>query len=123
MAQLTIHVNGKPYDVGCEDGEEAHLRTLAGVVDAKAREAAPETGQLGETRVLLLAALVLADERGEAKARLDACEARLAALQAEGRGAEARGVAALDAAAQKIEAMASGRLDAASALEPGPARA
>jgi cell division protein ZapA len=123
MAQLTIHVNGKPYDVGCEDGEEAHLRALAAVVDAKAREAAPGGGQLGETRILLLAALVLADEGGEAKAGLDAREARLAALEAEGRGAEARAVAALDAAAQKIEAMASGRLDAASALESGPARA
>ena len=123
MAQLTIHVNGKPYDVGCEDGEEAHLRALAAVVDAKAREAAPEQGQLGETRILLLAALVLADERGEAKGRLDACEARIAAIETEGRGADARAVAALDAAAQKIEAMASARLDGASGLEPGPARA
>ncbi|MGI8840818.1 MAG: cell division protein ZapA [Caulobacteraceae bacterium] len=106
MAQLTIHVNAKPYVVGCEDGEEAHLRALAAVVDAKAREAAPEGGQLAETRVLLLAALILADELGEAQARLAAAEGQGAAFHAERRGAEARAVAAIEAAARKIEAMA-----------------
>ena len=25
MAQLTIEVNGRPYVVGCEDGQEQHL--------------------------------------------------------------------------------------------------
>ena len=36
MAQLTIHVNAKPYVVGCEDGEEDHLKALASLLDARA---------------------------------------------------------------------------------------
>ena len=30
MAQITIDINGKPYVVGCEDGQEAHLTEIAG---------------------------------------------------------------------------------------------
>ena len=108
MAQLTVHVNGKPYVVGCEDGEETHLLALASMIDAKAREAAPGAGQLGETRIMLLAALVLADELTEAKARAAAADGRVAALGAERRLADAKAVAALEAAAQRIEAMATG---------------
>ena len=110
MAQLTVHVNAKPYVVGCEDGEEAHLRALAAGIDAKAREAAPGAGQLGETRIMLLAALVLADELSEATARVAAAEGQLATLEDERRRADAKAVAALEAAVQKIEAMATGDL-------------
>lgn len=106
MAQLTVQVNGKPYIVGCEDGEEAHLKALAALIDAKVREAAPGAGQLGETRLMLLGALMLADELSEANTRLSTTGAEVAALLAERASAEAKAVAALEAAAVKIEAMA-----------------
>ncbi len=108
MAQLTVQVNGKPYIVGCEDGEEAHLKALAALIDEKVREAAPGGGQLGETRLMLLGALIVADELSEAKGRLAAAQGRLAALEAERRAADAKAVTALEAAAHKIEAMATG---------------
>ena len=50
MAQLTIQVNGRPYLVGCEDGQENHLRELAKLFDAHVRQLTGEIGQLGETR-------------------------------------------------------------------------
>jgi cell division protein ZapA len=106
MAQLTIQVNGKPYVVGCDDGQEAHLMALAAIIDAKVREADPGGGQLGETRLMLMATLELADELGGAKAGLAAAQAEAARLGAELEGADAKAVAALEAAAQKIEAMA-----------------
>ncbi len=106
MAQLTVQVNGKPYIVGCEDGEEAHLTALTALIDEKVRAAAPGGGQLGETRLMLLGALILADELSEAKARLAAAQGQLAASEAERRVADAKAVTALEAAAQKIEAMA-----------------
>jgi cell division protein ZapA len=108
MAQLTIHVNAKPYVVGCEDGEEDHLRALAALLDAKVQEAAAGAGQLGETRIMLLGALVLADELSEAMVTLAAAQGRLAALEDERRRAEARCAAALEAAAHRLEAMAVG---------------
>ncbi|MEO8811624.1 MAG: cell division protein ZapA [Caulobacteraceae bacterium] len=107
MPQLTIHVNAKPYIVGCDDGEEAHLQALAGLIDAKVREVDPGAGaQLGETRLMLLGALVIADELSAAKARAAAADAEVAGLREALARAEARAVDAVEAAAHKIEAMA-----------------
>lgn len=106
MAQLTVQVNGKPYVVGCEDGQEAHLLALAALIDGRMREADPGGGQLGETRLMLMASLGLADELTDARARLASADADVARLRAALEGADAKAVAALEAAAHKIEAMA-----------------
>jgi cell division protein ZapA len=110
MAEVSIQVNGKPYLVGCGDGDEDRVRSLAQEVDARVRAADPGGGSLGETRLMLMGALVLAHEAATAKAALAAAEFELKALRADLGGAEARAVAALEAAAVKIEAMA-GRQD------------
>ena len=61
MGQVTVQIGGRGYPLACRDGEEAHLVELAAMLDAK-------TGQLGalgtmsETRLLLMAGLLLADE-------------------------------------------------------------
>ena len=62
MAQVTIHVNGRPYMVGCEDGQEPHLTELARLFDRQVRQVSADVGQLGETRLFLMGALLLADE-------------------------------------------------------------
>lgn len=80
MAQVTLTVGGRRYDLACRDGEEAHLEALAAVVDNKAEEAARAVGNANETRQLLLAALLLADELSEVRAgQADPAEARFAA--------------------------------------------
>lgn len=68
MATLDIEVAGRRYDVACRDGEEEHLRSLAAVVDRRAHDAAAALGGLTETRQLLLAALLLADDLKECRA-------------------------------------------------------
>lgn len=62
MAQVTIAVNGRSYVVGCEDGQEERLRRLAATVDAQVRALVGRAGQIGEARLLLIAALSLADD-------------------------------------------------------------
>jgi cell division protein ZapA len=106
MSQLTIHVHGKPYVVGCEDGQEAHLRSLAATLSDKVAEIAPDAGQLGETRLMLLGALVLADELVEARARAAAAEADASRLREDLARADNRAIAVLEAVAAKIESMA-----------------
>ena len=106
MAQVIVHINGKPYGVGCEDGQESHVRAMAGVIEAKVAEVAHEAGALGETRLMLLGGLMLADEVGKLRSALATAEARIAHLETETEAAEARAIAALEAAAQKLEAMA-----------------
>ncbi len=106
MAQVIVEVHGKPYGVGCEDGQESHVRSLAAVIDAKVREIAPDAGALGETRLMLLGGLMLADEINQLRSALAVEKARNAHLETEVETAETRAIAALEAAAQKLETMA-----------------
>lgn len=62
MADVTIEIGGRRYDVTCRDGEEDQLRRLARLVDDKAAQARAAVGGVNEVRQLLLAALLLADE-------------------------------------------------------------
>ena len=108
MAQLTIEINGKPYIVGCEDGQEPQLRALAEIVDARVREIAPDAGPMGETRLMLLAALMLADEVGNLKGKITGAQGRAEQAEKALEQAEEKLIAAIDAATRKIEAMAAG---------------
>jgi cell division protein ZapA len=106
MAQVTIEIHGKPYTVGCEDGQEHHLIHLAGLFDRQVRQVSSDVGQLGETRLFLMGALLLADELADIKMRLAQAQADLARAQSERARSEERAVSALDAAAGRIEQMA-----------------
>jgi len=68
MASVDVEVAGRRYDVACRDGEEEHLRALAAVVDRRAHDAAGALGGLTETRQLLYAALLIADDLKEVRA-------------------------------------------------------
>lgn len=68
MADVDLTIAGRSYAIACRDGGEDHLRTLAAHVDAKAQEAASAVGGMSESRQLLFAALLIADELTEAKA-------------------------------------------------------
>jgi cell division protein ZapA len=67
MAEMSVRVNGYVYTVGCEDGQEAHLQSMAGEVDARISSIKAVGAQSGESRLLLLAALLLADELSDMK--------------------------------------------------------
>jgi cell division protein ZapA len=106
MGQVNIEVNGRPYIIGCEDGQERRLAELASQVDAQVREVARDVGPLGETRLVLMGAVVMADELADLKAQVEALRARLAEARAEQGRAELAAVAALDSAAARIEQLA-----------------
>ncbi|MBK8177166.1 MAG: cell division protein ZapA [Rhodospirillales bacterium] len=65
MAQVSLTVNGRRYDVSCDDGQEGHVEHLAAEVDARITRLAASVGAVGDTRLLLLTSLLLADEVGE----------------------------------------------------------
>ena len=62
MAQLTVKINGYAYTVGCEDGQEAHLQQMAREVEQRVESMKAVGGSSGEGRLLVLAALMMADE-------------------------------------------------------------
>lgn len=62
MAEVELTIAGRPYRVACRNGEEENLRAAGALVDAKSREALAGLGTLSESRQLLFAALLLADQ-------------------------------------------------------------
>lgn len=62
MAHVTIRINGYAYTVGCEDGQEQHLTQMAAEIEQRISSIKAIGGQSGEARLLMLAALLLADE-------------------------------------------------------------
>ncbi len=62
MAQLTIRINGYPYTVGCEDGQEDRLLAMAEVVESRVASIKAMGTHTGESKLLVLAALLMADE-------------------------------------------------------------
>lgn len=102
MAHITVTVNGRSYPVTCKAGQEQRIAQLARYVDSKVRGFAKELGPIGEARLLMLAALVIADELAEAH------EGSGPALAGAPGGASEEGALAaeVDNLAQRIEAIA-----------------
>ena len=108
MAQVTIHINGKPYAVGCEDGQERRLTELAAIFDHQVRQVSADVGQLGETRLFLMGALLLADEIHETREKLHSAQDLVAGVEAEHTRLEMKAVSIVEGAAKRIEKLASG---------------
>ena len=105
MATVTVEINGRPYAVGCADGQEERVRILAKQFDVHVRQVAGDVGHVGDIRLFLMAALVLADELHEV--RMGAATAPTAAAPPEAAPAADTGVAeALNAVAARIEKIA-----------------
>lgn len=67
MALITVPVNGRSYDITCDDGQQAHVRELARYIDERIAELVAGIGQAGESRLLLLACLLVGHELWEAR--------------------------------------------------------
>jgi cell division protein ZapA len=68
MAQVTLTIGGRAYDLACRDGEEDHLLALSAIVDSRVSDAGRAVGGGNEARQLVMAALLLADELSDLRA-------------------------------------------------------
>jgi cell division protein ZapA len=103
MAQVLVTIDGRKYRLACNEGEEARLESLAGVIDDKIGEMRKEFGEIGDQRLIIMAALTIADNLAEARddvaaerKRSDAAEERAKAI-----------ASSLEALGSRIEALAS----------------
>jgi len=111
VARLAVRVNGRDFALTCADGQESRLRSLAQYVDGKVGEFAKELGQVGEARLILLAALAIADELSDANDALEQERSRALSSAAEPDNAtQASAASGLDDITRRIEAIAA-RLD------------
>jgi cell division protein ZapA len=83
MPEVSINVGGREYTVACQEGEEHFLQSAARMLDAEAALLLEQIGRLPESRVLLMAGLMLADKTAGLEDQLREAEARLKAQAAE----------------------------------------
>lgn len=103
MPMVEITVAKRRYQVQCDEGQEARLKRLAAYLDGKASELARQSPQLGEARLLLLAALLVADELFDAYDEIQQLRGRLGQEAREG---EADAAKALERVAERLDELA-----------------
>lgn len=112
MSQVSVTINGRQFRMACEDGQEGHLMNLARDLDTRIDGLRAKFGEIGDTRLTVMAALTIADSLAETAARIKKLEDDLAALQNArvealklDKSARAAITNALNAAAERIESI------------------
>lgn len=110
MAQVSVTINGRQFRIACDDGQEQQLETLAHNLDKRIEGMRGSFGEIGDTRLTVMAAIQVADELREAGLRIRRLEEELTALQdarvvASDRAKQAQQavVHAFNSAAERIE--------------------
>jgi cell division protein ZapA len=120
MPIVDVSVNGRTYDLTCDAGQEEHLRGLADHVDKKVTALMESVGQIGDARLMLMAALLATEENLAAEQRLaaqaqalvdltrsnDELKRSLAEADARAAEADARAAEAVNRAAKRAGAVA-----------------
>lgn len=105
MAQVTVTINERKYNVACDDGQEAHLTRLGGYIDRRVGELVAAVGQIGDAKLLVMVSLLIADELSDVYAEMDTIKSSgkgaAAAAEADGRMSES-----LEKLAERIESIA-----------------
>jgi cell division protein ZapA len=81
MSQVSVTINGRQFRMACEDGQEGHLMNLARELDNRIIALRGKFGEIGDTRLTVMAAITVADELTEAGQRIKRLEEELAALR------------------------------------------
>ncbi|MEI7806703.1 MAG: cell division protein ZapA [Hyphomicrobiales bacterium] len=110
MGQVNVTINGRQFRIACDDGQEAGLEALAKNLDARIEGLRGNFGEIGDTRLTVMAAIQVADELAEAARRIRRMEEELTALQDarvvssdRAKAAQAGVISAFNSAAERIE--------------------
>ena len=110
MAHVSVTISGRQYRMACDDGQEHHLARLSHDLDQRIAHLRTTFGEIGDMRLTIMAALILADELSEARQRMRRVEEELVGMQQartaaadQTEAAQADVAAAFNAAAERIE--------------------
>jgi len=81
MATVNATIAGRQFRLACEDGQEEHLQMLAREMDERIEGLRKQFGEIGDTRLTVMAALMVADEMTEAARSMRRMEEELNALR------------------------------------------
>lgn len=105
MADVNVTLNGRTYRLECDDGEEDHLVELSEMVQARHDKLQKKFGQVGDDRLLLMTALMVADELTEMERKLEEVEAAQASSDQQVKSTESRAASEITAVADRIEVL------------------
>ena len=74
MPEVSVQIANRDYELACGDGEEERVQELAAYVDEKVVELRRQLPGTPEVKLLVFAALILADESREARGIAKAAE-------------------------------------------------
>jgi cell division protein ZapA len=110
MSHINVTINGRQYRMACEEGQETRLLQLAEGFETRIGELRGKFGEIGDSRLTVMAALTMADELLDAEQRIRALEDELATLRNVRvvasdriRATQTAVAAALNSAADRIE--------------------
>lgn len=103
MGQIAVEVNGRRYQIACDDGQEAHLTRLGGYIDKRVSELVAAVGQIGDAHLLVMVSLLVADELSDAYAELESSRIDGAAARND---LDERLAGAIESLARRIESVA-----------------
>jgi cell division protein ZapA len=103
MPTVEIMVNGRRHAVQCGEGEESRVKRLASYVDRKVTDLAKGQMQVGDSRLLIMASLMVADELSDAFEEIKRLQAVLGERSNDG---ELQAAAAVERVAQQLDAIA-----------------
>lgn len=112
MGHVNVSINGRQYRMACEEGQEERLMQLAEFLEQRIAVLRGKFGQVGDSRLTVMAALMISDELVDTGQRVRRLEEELQALQDariaaadRNRATQAAVAAAFNSAAERIEAM------------------
>ena len=103
---VTVRINDQPYQMGCDAGAEKHVKTMAEEVNAILQELKQAVGAVGDTRLLAMTSIILADRAFQAAGGATAM-ASASADTVRQKDEQARVAQAISAAAEEINHLAS----------------
>ena len=103
MAQAVVTIAGRAYRMSCDEGEQGHIEGLAQSLEAKIGELRGAFGEIGDQRIVVMAALTIADELHAARKHLAEVRDELAAARAEADTARLRQRELAEGAAKALE--------------------
>jgi cell division protein ZapA len=71
MSSVNVTINGKNYRIGCEEGQEAQLTDRAAELNTEIEKLKAAHGEIGDLRLIVMAAIKLADDLFEASRKAD----------------------------------------------------
>ena len=98
MPHVSVTIAGRHYRMACDEGQEEHLMRLARDIDTRILDLRGAFGEIGDQRLVVMAAVTIADELAEARARIRALESDIESQ----RDARASAIARIEASEEEV---------------------